>query len=817
MKKTMKYLKLFTTAVILAAAFTACSDNESNSGTNNGRTELSINAGIATRAVDNIWEKNDAIGILMLINGTQTPADEKTNYRYTTTAGDGAFAPADKDNTAYYPTDNSPVDIMAYYPYNGAVTTGNFIIDLNTAKQDKLSAIDLMTATKAEGHSTLSPQVKLEFAHRLSKLIVTVKKTVADGTMDDVDLTDMTVVLQGTPTTARYNLLTDELTDKGEATDITLPLTYDGARKQHTSTTIVLPTPAEAGMRIVLTLKNGKQYIVPFKEGDALASGTMNMLNITLHRTNASLTATILPWATGVEGTLGVTINTVALDAALKGGTYTPANNDILCLGGEALETTTVDYTYNEATKKWSTPATPYWDYSKTGPFSFYALITPTAATGDNEKDYLHGTVDGVQFGGDLNFTTMEHLMSKVTLTLASAGGVTADEIKNAVLTWEGISQIDKVNAADGTFTYQKNPATVTLGKESGNDVVRTLLVAPQTLADAARKMNLQIGSRHYAIDLSTLKDADNNAAALGKLEAARHYAITATVTKQTTSVNLTVTDWIDMPSTLPVTIAILTTGSNNDNYKPAVKDSLWLCSDQILVGPNEDGHLARYVYSEKEGKGIWTPNTATTPIYWIYGFDSYTFHSLVLPDNTPAGGSEKDYLYGMCTGIAYGNDLNFTLNHTMSRFTVKLKAGIGYTLSDLSGATLKWTSVKDLDKMELNEKGYTAKMKATTKEVMLNKGTVIEDYLPYSTIIAPQALLADAQKLVLAIGNRSYTLSFAKLTTDDGKSMDLSQLEPGKSYTITATLDKNEANLSLGVADWVTVNGGDGGFDYDN
>lgn len=813
----MKHFKLFTAAVALTAVFSACSDDETSTANNDGRTALSIQAGISTRAIDNAWQANDAIGVIMLKAGSHTPTENKTNYKYITATTNGAFAPADKSQTAYYPTDNSEVDLMAYYPYSTAITTSSFSLPVDVSKQDNLPAIDLMTADKATGHSTKNAEAELKFSHRLSKLVVTIKKTIADGSMDDVDLSGMTAVLQGTPTTAKYDLINDQITDPGQPTDIALSLSYNATEKKYISTNIVMPTAADAGMKIVLTLKNKQQFIVPFKAGDALVAGTVNLLNITLHRTTASLVATVLPWETGVEASMTIHINTVTVDAALKGDTYTPANGDIIRIGGNALEDATVDYTYNNTTQKWSTETAPYWNYNLTGPFDFYAAVLPATTVGDDEKDYLHGKISDVNFGEDLNFTSMKHLMSKVSVTLIPGDGVTSTDLKNATITWDGISRIDKVNAEEGTITLFPKATEVTFGETTGTNVVRSLLVAPQTLSEKAGTMKLKLGERTYSIPLSALKDNEGNAAGMTQLESGRHYAITVNIANISSDVTLSVTDWTVLPSSLPITIATINTAGNSDNYKPSVGDNLWVCSDEIVVGADEKGNTIRFTYGETNQTGVWTPETATYPVYWLYGKDAYNFQAAVYPKGVLAGGSEKDYLYASLKDLNYGDDLNFKLDHIMGQLVVKLKAGIGYTLADLSNVTLTWADVKELDKVELTSKGYTAKMKTTTKAVTLSKGTATTDHIPFTAIIAPQDLSANAQKLVLAIGNRSYTLDFSKLKTDGDQSTNLTKLEAGKSYTITATLDKNEAKMNLSVAEWITVDGGEGGFDYDN
>ena len=80
----MKYPRYLTPAMVLTVMLAACSDEKNEPDGADGRTALSINAGIdqtpdaddasAARAIDAAWQVNDAIGIVMLNAGTGTTA-----------------------------------------------------------------------------------------------------------------------------------------------------------------------------------------------------------------------------------------------------------------------------------------------------------------------------------------------------------------------------------------------------------------------------------------------------------------------------------------------------------------------------------------------------------------------------------------------------------------------------------------------------------------------------------------------------------------------------------------------------------------------
>ena len=161
---------LMVAALLLLAG---CSNDNEGAATpeGDGRVALEVSSGIESRAYDNKWESDDAIGIYMLKTGTATISEGAENRRYFTADGGSAFT-ATTEQTIYFPLDGSKVDFIAYYPYQKNLTNGAFTLDIST--QTDLSAIDLMTAgtktTEAEPLDKNHYKVHFKFAHRLTKL-----------------------------------------------------------------------------------------------------------------------------------------------------------------------------------------------------------------------------------------------------------------------------------------------------------------------------------------------------------------------------------------------------------------------------------------------------------------------------------------------------------------------------------------------------------------------------------------------------------------------------------------------------------------------
>lgn len=117
-----------------------------------------------TRAYDQSWEVNDEIGI------SGTSGDKAyTNVCYLTEGGNGSFTP--KGEKIYFQDDNE-VTFTAYYPWNdlqGRATT----INADTWRQAEQKEFDFLWA-QAKG-SKESPDVAFTFAHKMAKVVLTVK------------------------------------------------------------------------------------------------------------------------------------------------------------------------------------------------------------------------------------------------------------------------------------------------------------------------------------------------------------------------------------------------------------------------------------------------------------------------------------------------------------------------------------------------------------------------------------------------------------------------------------------------------------------
>lgn len=197
-------MKKKTCFVMLAALMMAgCSNEVEEQVMDSRRVPLQINGDInmlMTRAADDHWDDNDAIGVYM-VNAENSIVGGVSNYRYTVVKGgqDCTFNPADENNTAYFPDDGTAVDVVAYYP-QGDVVENKLSLDLSD--QSVQPRIDLMSA-KAVDASKSKPNINLEFKHRLTKLFFEIEGYV---NTDGIEAT-----ISNQYTKIQYDILNDKL------------------------------------------------------------------------------------------------------------------------------------------------------------------------------------------------------------------------------------------------------------------------------------------------------------------------------------------------------------------------------------------------------------------------------------------------------------------------------------------------------------------------------------------------------------------------------------------------------------------------------
>lgn len=247
----IRFVALVAAAAILLGGCEKESDNTVDNAPVAARITSTIDD-MATRAAGTVWTANDAIGV----SGT---SGEKpyVNVKYVTTAGSGAFTVVNNpgENNDIYFQNKDNVTFTAYYPYdgeNGTAPGTNGILSktITAAEQtaDGQAKFDYLFATATA--SSANPDVKFQFKHCMSRIILNFQRGNGIASLDDLRYTINDLALEGT-----FDTRTGATA--GTATgNLTLSVSYNAAAMS--STLIVFPQQAN-GTAISITM-NGVDY-----------------------------------------------------------------------------------------------------------------------------------------------------------------------------------------------------------------------------------------------------------------------------------------------------------------------------------------------------------------------------------------------------------------------------------------------------------------------------------------------------------------------------------------------------------------------------
>ena len=271
-----------------------------------GAVPLQVSGQIAgTKATETNWN-GDKIGVVV----TESPSSDMTeryrNVGYVTasTGASAEFTAAVERGGIYFRNDET-VTFSAYAPYcagDAAAHPGNNgEITVSTFSQGDAAAaekIDYLFASGATA-SKAAPAVKLAFSHIMSRIILNVKVSTADG-FDAADIDKGAFELNGLIHEGSVNVLTGKATASGQA-----PASWDlGANTQksapaagtHRYTAIVFPQPIANGLTFKAVI-NGQTFSLGGVLAGELEAGKSYTYDVTLKRSGLEFTgSTILPW-----------------------------------------------------------------------------------------------------------------------------------------------------------------------------------------------------------------------------------------------------------------------------------------------------------------------------------------------------------------------------------------------------------------------------------------------------------------------------------------------------------------------------------------
>lgn len=851
-KKTMRKALFFVAAAILMT-LAACSDKETGGDANDGRVAVRVThaaivgstpnspdvAGASyinkertatTRATDAAWQTGDAIGLVLFEATTATPVEGKTAYKYKTLDEMGNFSASNAENTAYYSPQGEEADVLAFYPYQEIGT--DLMVPVGTADQTALSRIDLMVAGKSTGHSATKPDVSLAFSHKLVKLAITVDR---EASATDVDLNGATVVLQGTATQARWSLTEEKLiADEASKTDINLPVIYDATAPGPASaaatlpgllsgTAIVLPTAADAGVKLIITTASGRVFDAPLSAGTALVAGTVNTLCVHLRQTEATISATVTDWTTGVTADLrSLEMSVTATDGTVPGVST-------LTLWTAAAPASKASYDFAPTTRSWVSP-TPFYLESLTADATFFARTTLTEADGGTAAAAT-GSGMGTRTATPDPVSGLEDVLGNAIAAPLKDGGISLTlghlyaRLSIALLKDETFPASTSLSGAAVTFSTLMKGADIS---DENRVTARDADAFTFTLDEAGNASFIAPPQEIPAGTTLTVKLKDDNGNGTGTYVAALEHALSLksgeittlslTLTPVKLAINATLSPWeTGDESTQSIRIDGLTDGSGKDEISltAAEGDQLRLTylADGAASGNTPDSSTSRNTAGSTPGS---TPSLAATylysadawicaaPLYWDVlphtGTQTLTFAALFTPAAPPAGDNEPDYFSGTAD-TPFGTSPTFVLKHSLARIELQLTA-TGFTPDEVGAARVSLDAVQPL--ATIGPDGAT-----TTDADALRPRTLSVDKAGelFSLILAPQSFTTSSRLATITLAGHTYGVS-----APDGM-----KAEAGKTTLLKITLNKSTVSgITVSTTDWATgdTHKGDAGYD---
>jgi len=316
-----KYYLLAAAALTLAA----CSNDESVESNEPVAAQVtaSIDNGELTRAIDQNWSANDAIGVMATsVSGTTSGVTSQMtslykNVKYTVTSG-GDKGNFTSDNGIFFQDASETVTFAAYCPYQASadnatlpgtdgVVTGGKTNEMNGSTADQ-ETIDFLFASGATA-SKSNPEVEFkdnnQFKHKMSRLKLNVE--MGDGFKAD-EISNITKITLGglihegtfnvTDGTAAASTSTTTVSD-WEITNV--PMTADN--NVNTYTMILYPQTLSKALLLAITVTDGngsQTYSNTTTIQPALEAGTSYEYTITVKKTGLAVSGcTIAEWGDG--------------------------------------------------------------------------------------------------------------------------------------------------------------------------------------------------------------------------------------------------------------------------------------------------------------------------------------------------------------------------------------------------------------------------------------------------------------------------------------------------------------------------------------
>lgn len=300
----MKKLQFFLACAALTA-LSSCSSDDQSFDPNEIRITTNV-GGIeaTTRAAANILSTNfsedvDNVNIYITEHAVSPTISYGTSGLLTATAKSGNVL--ELSSKQYYPSTGNGVDVWGVYPISIKKDATTFSVQTDQSNEVDYKASDFLFATGVTDHKKAAGEIKLQFEHQLSKVIV---KLQAGNGVEESALTGADVKIVNTKPKASFTALSQTgpatISATGDVADITI-----GKWLGSDIAAIIVPQTVSKGDALFkVNLTNGGKYtyLIPNEVSDndvTFSAKTVVTYTLTLTTAGIDVKSEIKDWNTG--------------------------------------------------------------------------------------------------------------------------------------------------------------------------------------------------------------------------------------------------------------------------------------------------------------------------------------------------------------------------------------------------------------------------------------------------------------------------------------------------------------------------------------
>ncbi|WP_081743638.1 fimbrillin family protein [Bacteroides timonensis] len=400
--------------------------------------------------------------------------------------------------------------------------------------------------------------------------------------------------------------------------------------------------------------------------------------------------------------------------------------------------------------------------------------------------DVLTARADGHDRNTPSVALSFSHRLVKLIFVLKGSDTVEPAQLAGATLILKGMNTKATCLLTDGSISAASTPRDISVPLNAAGTAGEAIVLPRSAAPGVSFVVTLTDGKEYTA----TMSETQNLAAGtqntftltlrvVTKPEEPVEAVVEATIEPWTDGINTSADASVVEVKTPDTPPAGSGTGSANSGFEPGDAFTLWA---QRIEG-------AGYAFTLGDDNR-WS---STPVLYWDVLKDEQTaFYALHTPPGTPSGNRMPDLLAATTT-TGRLSPVSLTFRHLAAQLNVVLKAGAGMTQAEVE------TALASLPQAiaDYTLDGITLAPGSARKEITLS-GTGDKR----NALIVPQTIAAGENLLTLTIGGQPYYL---KSTDRNGV------FEGGKSYTLTVTVSRTEASMSVSIGEWQDGGSSDG------